>query len=301
MGAGSDLPAPRPGLAGSHGSLFSGQRLAPPATGEFCCPLPVQRASCLADLGRHDRGPAGSGEGRGAAMSFVLAQKVADAVLYEGYLLYPYRASAVKNQVRWQFGVVTPRAYSEDDGPEPWTMQTECLIDPGDAARLDCRIRFLQVQARTVERALETQSGVFQPVEILENEGQQLVPWDEGIERELDWLNIDLRAILATERLIPFALPGEREIELVHGATGTIKGRVVRECRPLSGVVRVAAEALGSLIKVRVRIENHSVWLPNSDLDHNRVVLWSLVGTHTLLAVRDGAFLSLLDPPEWAQ
>ena len=33
------------------------------------------------------------------------ARAIADAVLYEGYLLYPYRASSSKNQVRWQFGV----------------------------------------------------------------------------------------------------------------------------------------------------------------------------------------------------
>ncbi len=36
------------------------------------------------------------------------ARQVADAVLYEGYLLYPYRASAGKNQSRWQFGVLGP-------------------------------------------------------------------------------------------------------------------------------------------------------------------------------------------------
>ena len=37
-----------------------------------------------------------------------LARAVADAVLYEGYLLYPYRASSAKNQARWQFGVLGP-------------------------------------------------------------------------------------------------------------------------------------------------------------------------------------------------
>ena len=40
---------------------------------------------------------------------FEQAQRVADAVLWEGYVLYPYRASAAKNQVRWQYGVLTPR------------------------------------------------------------------------------------------------------------------------------------------------------------------------------------------------
>ena len=38
------------------------------------------------------------------------ARAVADAVLYEGYLLYPYRANSSKNQTRWQFGVLGPRA-----------------------------------------------------------------------------------------------------------------------------------------------------------------------------------------------
>ena len=37
-------------------------------------------------------------------MSTEYARAVADAVLYEGYLLYPYRATSAKNQSRWQFG-----------------------------------------------------------------------------------------------------------------------------------------------------------------------------------------------------
>jgi len=63
-----------------------------------------------------------------SAERFALAQKVADAVLYEGYVLYPYRASAAKNRVRWQFGVVAPRAYSESGASEPWAQQTEVLV-----------------------------------------------------------------------------------------------------------------------------------------------------------------------------
>ena len=32
-------------------------------------------------------------------------EEIANAILYEGYMLYPYRASSVKNQQRWNFGV----------------------------------------------------------------------------------------------------------------------------------------------------------------------------------------------------
>src|ERR1044072_4666772 len=118
-------------------------------------------------------------------MKFEMAQQVANAVLYEGYLLYPYRASATKNQLRWQFGVVMPRDYSEGGG-EPWSIQTERLVEPGDRPELDLRLRFLQIQARSVEAAVSGKSDEFLPVDRLEVEGQELFAWDEGVEREID-------------------------------------------------------------------------------------------------------------------
>ncbi len=44
-------------------------------------------------------------------MNLDAVRRMADAVLYEGYILYPYRASAQKNRSRWQFGVLMPSAY----------------------------------------------------------------------------------------------------------------------------------------------------------------------------------------------
>ena len=79
-------------------------------------------------------------------MNFEDARKVADAVLFEGYVLYPYRASAAKNRVRWQFGVVAPRAWSIAGGPEPWEQQTQCLLEADDGAALELRVRFLHVK-----------------------------------------------------------------------------------------------------------------------------------------------------------
>ena len=81
------------------------------------------------------------------------ARAVADAVLYEGYVLYPYRASAPKNQVRWQLGVLFPRAFAEADGSERWRSRTECIVDPGPTPQLTVRVRWLQVQRRSIEAA----------------------------------------------------------------------------------------------------------------------------------------------------
>lgn len=79
-------------------------------------------------------------------MNTRLIENIAAAVLYEGYLLYPYRHSAVKNRQRWNFGVLYPRAYVEETGSDAWMMQTECLLRADDEAEPNIRVRFLQLE-----------------------------------------------------------------------------------------------------------------------------------------------------------
>src|ERR671925_267728 len=95
-------------------------------------------------------------------------KEIADAVLYEGYLLYPYRHSAIKNRQRWTFGVVYPQEYSEaNGGSDPWTMRTECLVESqvGTAfPAIDVYVRFLHLLTRT-----EVQHGQGEQSASLEN------------------------------------------------------------------------------------------------------------------------------------
>lgn len=73
-------------------------------------------------------------------------EKIANAVLYEGYMLYPYRPSAVKNQQRFNFGVLYPREYCEAQaGSDNWLMQTECIALGNEGASLEVKVRFLQM------------------------------------------------------------------------------------------------------------------------------------------------------------
>ncbi len=73
-------------------------------------------------------------------------EKVANAVLYEGYLLYPYRASSVKNRQRFNFGVLYPEGY------DTCAMQTECLIAARANTVLDVKLRFLVSHEQARER-----------------------------------------------------------------------------------------------------------------------------------------------------
>ncbi len=68
-------------------------------------------------------------------------QAIADAILYEGYALYPYRTSSLKNQRRLSFGTLCPRAYSEAEGGlEPWQLECACLIEADRDASIEAKV-----------------------------------------------------------------------------------------------------------------------------------------------------------------
>jgi hypothetical protein len=73
--------------------------------------------------------------------------QIADAVLYEGYVLYPYRPS-VKNRQRWTFGGLYPPAYCRAEDSDAPSNQTECLVTGSDATRIDATVRFLHLTER---------------------------------------------------------------------------------------------------------------------------------------------------------
>lgn len=229
---------------------------------------------------------------------FARARKIADAVLYEGYVLYPYRASATKNRLRWQFGVLAPRGWSEAGGCEAWWLQTECLLTAPLAADLAVKIRFLQVQRRQIEERVSGET--FRAVDTLRSDSQLWQTWQEGIERTVE-LETPL-AHLLEGYLYPFELNPGGEMDLIRDCHGAIAGRSVRDQAALNGVARLSLEILDparDLLKLRLRIENVTA-TDDVGAEREDALPGFLVGLHALLGLSDGSFLSLADPPGWA-
>ena len=104
-------------------------------------------------------------------MNFDGAEKIAAAILYEGYILYPYRPTAIKNRQRWNFGTLYPRVYAQAQRPEePFRLIAECLVVADETASLDVRLRFLQ---------LVRQEQSVPPLT------DPSLAWDEAVERTL--------------------------------------------------------------------------------------------------------------------
>jgi len=235
-------------------------------------------------------------------MSFERARKIADAVLYEGYLLYPYRASSRKNQLRFQFGVLAPREWSEAGGSENWWMNTDCLVEAAGKAKLVGRVRFLQIQRRIVEVTDATEPEQFREIDSIEIDGRLLTSWEEGIEREVAF-EIALNELDADEQLVHFTFERSRCAEPVDSShsTAMASARIVRDISMIAGVVRISAERInGSLIKLSARTENVTPW-QDANASRDEALRASFVGAHTILSISDGSFVSLTDPPEWAR
>ncbi|HKC86930.1 MAG TPA: hypothetical protein VKG02_13185 [Blastocatellia bacterium] len=226
-------------------------------------------------------------------MNLKLVERIVNALLYEGYILYPYRASAIKNRQRWNFGVIYPQDYSlSQGGAEASSMQTECLLLGGRRAKLDVKIRFLHLLARTVGADLHA----AEPLEI-----GATIPdaWQEAVEREVDAPGIDLSEIVAEPRRMTFAFPAMREATPLLDSGGQAVGVIARRQQFIEGRIEVAAERAGDgLFKVAVRILNLTPLEDACDESRDEALMRSLISTHTILGVRRGEFVSLLDPPE---
>jgi hypothetical protein len=221
------------------------------------------------------------------------ARTIADAVLYEGYLLYPYRASSSKNQSRWQFGVLGPPGAAEAAFGEDDTLSAQFLID-GDAT-ITLVLRFLHLQRRAVEK--RTDDGLFEPVDELTGGGGSWLTWDEAVESELTFGPLEL-GDGGQSWTFQVAAPAASAVEEVDG------GRLIRSRRNVHGRLTVTSEPDDGLRRITTVMRNTTA--VTGEVSHDsaaakeQVIAASMIGTHLIVEVSDGHLVSLLDPPDSA-
>jgi hypothetical protein len=223
-----------------------------------------------------------------------VVRRIADAVLYEGYLLWPYRKSALKNRQRFTFGGVYPPAWEDRS-----CIQVQALLEGREDAEVEIEVRFLHVIERQVlksdpapvpagtvqERDAEGECrrldiggtvGTLTPVEELEVGGERWVSWEEAVERKL--------------APGPIGVPAGEQLEEIPG------GAIRRSWRALEGEVSVAWEVVRpGLSRLTVRVANTTPWVGAT---REGALRQTFCSTHAILRARGGAWVSLTDPPE---
>ena len=195
-------------------------------------------------------------------MNFDGAEKIAAAILYEGYILYPYRPTAIKNRQRWNFGTLYPRVYAQAQRPEePFRLVAECLMVGDDTASLDVRLRFLQ---------LVRQEQRVPPLT------DPSLAWDEAVERTSEHSNLRIRELLASPLSLTVPATPELQIELTIAAVKLEDGAC----------------------KLSIEVQNASPLPSGAGAKRDEALPASFVSAHLLLGITGGEFISLLDPAE---
>jgi hypothetical protein len=228
-------------------------------------------------------------------MSRTLVERVADAVLYEGYVLYPYRPS-VKNRQRWTFGGLHPEGGADASG-----NQTECLVAAGPDAVVAATVRFLHLTDRQVgavdpplPHLPNEAEPAFRPVESLRVGERIFQTWQEAEERQIRPPDVTLGEIRTRPRTTTLSLPGRRWLEPITGAGGEVVGVLAREQHALAAEAELsAAEVAAGLYRLTLRVWNRTPIEAATD-----ALVRCMASTHAVLNVRGGAFVSLLDPPD---
>ena len=239
-----------------------------------------------------------------------LVDAVVKAVLYEGYMLYPYRPSSVKNRQRWTFGGVYPEAYSNaQKGAEPWTMQTQCVVIASANTALEVKLGFLHLVQRQAGELLEpsrewppTCAPEFRRVDVLEVDRQRFYTWQEATERQVAADPLLVRELAVAPQVITFSFPGRNDLEPVRDANGVAIGVLARTQQTLDGQIVIRAIAVAAdAFRIEVEIMNVTAIAEARELSRDEASLQALVSCHTILTVRDGEFVSMVDAPERLQ
>lgn len=221
-------------------------------------------------------------------MNVKLIEEIANAVLYEGYMLYPYRASSVKNRQRWNFGVVYPKNYSEaQKGTDPWFTRTECLVKGSDQTAITVKVRFLQAISRTSRDAQTSRKE------------QQAPAWQEAAERDAIVGPTRLAQLANTSVTQSIEFPPSQAEETVTDSNGQVAGLIVRVQDCVHGRITLSASHFGKdLYKITLEVANWGTVEDPQTATRDSALMRSLLSAHSILSVEYGEFVSLLDTPE---
>jgi hypothetical protein len=199
---------------------------------------------------------------------------IAEALLYEGYLLWPYRASSLKNRHRWTFGGVYPERWSTHGGQgDAWQMQSEVLVEGDGGEALSVELRFLHVVDRRGGR----------------------IDGEEATERRVPVQARTLHELVRDPAHVAIDVAAGEETQPLHAPTGAASEAVVRRWLSLAGAIDVAATPLGTgLWRVHARLSNLTPFDGAIRQDAQR---HTFAASHFVLRVDGGAFVSAIDPP----
>ena len=217
-------------------------------------------------------------------MDMVAIDRLVNSVLYEGYLLYPYRM-ALKNAKRFTLGAIYPQAsWAARTGTERSATSARLLVVGDSAATVSGQLRFLHLGERAAADSKDPASA-----------------WQEAEERRIElgpWTLSELNHA-ECRQMFEFLDRQWREADAANAPTSSDNDLIRRQFGLQGSVGMSTVEVDRGVHLLTVSIVNETP-CDESDAPHcgESDALRALISAHLILTVERAEFVSRIDPPD---
>ena len=228
-----------------------------------------------------------------------ILEKLTHTLLYEGYSLYPYYRSAIKNQKPIPFGVIFPKDYNAYNEHSHSHIQSQSIIYGSSDLTVSINVRFLHLNQTGLYQK-NYNSEEFSPAFDLEINGKTHQAASPTIERNIQTESLRITDLTAGGKTIPFSFESFNEGEMIFNDEKEIVAKRITSISEINGVVQIQAEVLVDMedsFRLTVTVTNITQVANASLRTRDEALLQSFLSTHIILQTPDGEFISQQDTP----
>ena len=225
-------------------------------------------------------------------------------LLYEGYDLYPYHRSAIKNQKPVPFGVVFPVDYNMHNVHAHSKMQTQCIVTGNDDSPINTTVRFLHLRKTELFEAAASQVNAepdFVPVNNVNVKGKFYQAGWQTIERTISTGVLSIRQLIKNKEAILIEFDKMYHSEYLYDEGGEAAAKQINRLSEIKGkiVIEVApVERLENVFRITVTVINLTPVENAERVTRDEVLTQCFLSTHTILQTREAEFISQQSPGE---
>ncbi len=210
-------------------------------------------------------------------------------VIYEGYSIFPYHRSAVKNQKPIPFGVIYPEKYHINDPHAPSLMRTECIVVGAKGTAINITVRFLHlITTQSCEPNEKSDNSTF-------GNGWQT------IERRIHSEDLLLAELVHKNKILPIAFDKIDEKESWDKEKAGVKSKQINSVSEIKGEIILDAfpvENKTGIYRLRVTVKNNTSVENSGTISRDEALRQSFLSTNTILKITNGELISCQNPPE---
>lgn len=224
-----------------------------------------------------------------------ILENLTKTVLYEGYSIFPYHRSAIKNQKPIPFGVIYPEEYHKYNHYAPSLMQTECVVNTESQVSININVRFLHLIKTEVFQNDNTEKENKNNFNKFSHEGWQT------IERTIPSGDVPLYELVNSKQTFIIDFDSVEQTKYSTGENDLLKSKQINSVSKINGTITLEAfpiENKSSFFRIRVTVTNNSVINNAETASQHEAFSQSFISTNTILKITGGEFSSEQNPSE---